>query len=876
MDFPVCPSCKQSVIDDDAENCPFCGSSMKAKPGSTATKAPAAANRIPEPPLKLPPPTKPLASGAAAVNGAKSSTAGGGTTGTGAAVATATPAAGPTGTARPGSPAGAPRPGVAAPGRPGIPAATGRPGTPAGAADAEETPFDMDEGAKKAIKAAPKPVKGRSHKVVCPMCETEGFIPKSAAGHNVRCANPDCKFPIFESPKLVVATKVEAPPPPKRRLSIISLGIITTLLVSAGGGAAYYFASQPNIRQIRTVNPSDIPREDDGNGPPSTAGTPREVQEPTTKLALNAVPEDWAAQWLKLTNEAWRQEAKFNRSIPYCRQQRAEGLAILGRTDEAKTELKELDPLIRDGLQHYAFDPRIEIGWKLIRQKKDQGAQEQANFLEKNYSQLPRVGRKRFETCSRLAAFFIAKGKPEIARQILDEHQSDKTEGQLAAMLVCAQEARKPNLGRWQLIQPVVPWSNPQTMSTAFSVAARDNERDALNWAKALTIPDRQREAVTGWAMAVAMVTGNRADEIGRVAESWDDAQASQLLARAGLAAWFADRKELATDLLNRATLRVDQLSPPPAMAMPTDKQLYKFKPTDLAPLRAGAIASIEVARLQTALGNPSAAVTLFDQAISFLKAMSPPPDQVRARLDQANAIGRDGRRELVKREWNLKKDDDIKNGASDYVKALNQLEQAAATRKDILAAVLLRAAEVGLTDAVYARLELTSGESATEPEPVPPEVFAELIQRPDFAAQKAKLEAMYARAQPNVGEEPRPSLTALRVAAQAGAWERVGQILSQCDDRNFETDWFALVTAGEIAAIAPPGHTLQLLARIDDQPLREDCERFAAAALAQRGDDEAGFVWKWAKDLPQATERISVLRGFVAGYRPKPGAANP
>ncbi len=33
MEFAVCPACKQSVLDDDAVECPFCGSSMKDKPG---------------------------------------------------------------------------------------------------------------------------------------------------------------------------------------------------------------------------------------------------------------------------------------------------------------------------------------------------------------------------------------------------------------------------------------------------------------------------------------------------------------------------------------------------------------------------------------------------------------------------------------------------------------------------------------------------------------------------------------------------------------------------------------------------------------------------------------------------------------------------
>jgi hypothetical protein len=41
MDLPTCPSCDQSVLDDDATECPFCGASMTGKPGA-APAAPAA------------------------------------------------------------------------------------------------------------------------------------------------------------------------------------------------------------------------------------------------------------------------------------------------------------------------------------------------------------------------------------------------------------------------------------------------------------------------------------------------------------------------------------------------------------------------------------------------------------------------------------------------------------------------------------------------------------------------------------------------------------------------------------------------------------------------------------------------------------------
>src|SRR5947208_14063 len=40
MDLPTCPACKQSVLDDDAVECPFCGAPMKG--GAAPARAPAA------------------------------------------------------------------------------------------------------------------------------------------------------------------------------------------------------------------------------------------------------------------------------------------------------------------------------------------------------------------------------------------------------------------------------------------------------------------------------------------------------------------------------------------------------------------------------------------------------------------------------------------------------------------------------------------------------------------------------------------------------------------------------------------------------------------------------------------------------------------
>src|SRR5437773_2218866 len=43
MDLPTCPACKQSVLDDDATECPFCGAPMKGGSPAARAKTPSAA-----------------------------------------------------------------------------------------------------------------------------------------------------------------------------------------------------------------------------------------------------------------------------------------------------------------------------------------------------------------------------------------------------------------------------------------------------------------------------------------------------------------------------------------------------------------------------------------------------------------------------------------------------------------------------------------------------------------------------------------------------------------------------------------------------------------------------------------------------------------
>ncbi|MCA9030734.1 MAG: hypothetical protein KDA66_08000 [Planctomycetaceae bacterium] len=218
MEFRTCPTCQASVLEDDVEDCPFCGASMSGKPAKKK-------------------PSQPAAGGAAA-----------------------------------GTSQGKPTKKVA---RPAAPSAESTDG------DDEDNPFGVDTTAKtKAIPLSRKPTQSRTVLVKCPMCETEGYISPSDAGKHVRCGNADCMVPVFRAPKAEVEETVTEAPPQEGMSPLIKFGVPLALVAFVGAGWFYYSAMNPAPVEAPPVDMGSIPT-GNGGGPeehnPENVGTPTEV-----------------------------------------------------------------------------------------------------------------------------------------------------------------------------------------------------------------------------------------------------------------------------------------------------------------------------------------------------------------------------------------------------------------------------------------------------------------------------------------------------------------------------------------------------------------------------------------------------------------------
>ena len=192
MELPTCPACGQSVLDDEVDECPFCGASMSGEPSKTGTKpAPKPAQPSTK---KTPVEEKP---------------------------ADKTPSAKPS--------ASVPKPAA----------------KEAEQETDENDPFAVEKveksGTGKVIRLNSKPVKGRSHKVICPMCDTAGFTSRKAAGHEVRCPNPDCRLPVFTAPEIKKKEPVEEEVASSAFSPPVLIGSGITAVVVIGGIVWFFF-----------------------------------------------------------------------------------------------------------------------------------------------------------------------------------------------------------------------------------------------------------------------------------------------------------------------------------------------------------------------------------------------------------------------------------------------------------------------------------------------------------------------------------------------------------------------------------------------------------------------------------------------------------
>ena len=589
MSLPTCPSCGQSVLEDNVVDCPFCGAAMDGSRGAKNTPRPKA-NPVANRPgaRKIP--------------------------------------------AKPDVPSSQNEPAAEAPKPVSRPIATGRASKPK--VD-EDDPFGMGTSAAAlAIQATAKPEKGRLHKVTCPMCEQVGFVPKGAVGKSVRCANEKCMVPVFlaDDPNVIsgerkparmsdaaeAARKSAESATQVKRSPMIMYGIVGVVLLGLAFGVVQLLNRKPDTTDLNT--PVLI---DPKNFGPDDEETDR-LQAEADAIAQAAI--DAANPRLEVT-------ALVKRMIGLARQPvRDKALArrmtgdLYLRLSDSKLAAQEFNQLVdvERSRAFYRMEPYISHYWRSVTAGDQDAAKKAFEDALAERQNLAKSGRAGTEAALGLAAALVNEGRQAEAVQLVGSRQLDMTQAgnrdatTSTAWFFVAGRCRDASLPIPAVLETLL-WNDPLSTAVAVDLAIQQRWTEGIGWAVAL--PDGRTTADCLVAIAeIAALRNVPPDVITQFETAAAAADAVHgLRIRAAIAAMSKDAAKL-----DACLAAMQQLPALAAIPLPNSTELVQQEVPDRSSALKQGIAIAEIAKAAAVAGTPEQVAAALARLTSDLAGAAP------------------------------------------------------------------------------------------------------------------------------------------------------------------------------------------------------------------------------------------------------------
>jgi hypothetical protein len=839
MDFATCPSCQQSVLDDDADICPFCGASMKAKPGA-------------KPPAK--PGAKPGASSAVPASSAGGATSAG-----------AVGSAGATGSAA-GKPAGAGGKAVGPAGR-----------KPVGAAKvSDELPFDADVlQPADVISATASPSKQRTLAVTCPMCESVGYVPAAAAGKAVRCAKPDCLVPVFTAP-----APQAAPPPPlvkkPAKNNLVIVAAVTTALMCVGGGVAYVMMgstgpTDPNlggslltpekIAELKNKKKTAATTDPTGSGNDSKAATDDPA---ATAGSTNAGQPVNIAALLKLINESALVTSTQNRSKTYCRRLASEAFAWAGDVQGARSQLASLAK-VGPEVPFLRVSGLVELSWA-ERQKPSGTAAKDAVEQALQYSKrLPTVGRDQLDVSSRLAMALAKEGRISEAQTLLSTHLSEGADGEFVATWIMYQwSPAGTTFEECQQLSPVLTRTRPQIAAAVQGLAMRGEREAALALGSGWMNLEDQAVSAASLAQGLAWTAPEdlAGPALDPLLQKLPAAGQAVVWSRAARVLASRQQTQAAQSAVAKAAEQLATLSAPQPFVVPELRPLLRLKPIPPETETLAAIACSELVLAELKLSNdPAAAQRWLDQALAWTRSSGPTAAQVQPLLQEVDSRGLNGMRDELKRRLDLRTDDEARQELGTYRRVLADLDRSATNRIDLQRRLLSGLAARQAATLVWTVVEPVAKEPSSDLAALLPAGVAQAIwEAADGSGNAALAQSVTAR-YPDLKFE-RSLIAAVRSAAMQGDASAAGKLVANGKSSPAEQSAAMLSTAIALAEAKAWPKLWSYLAAIPAADQRDECLEVASWVASRQGD--RGAMQARLAEVTGSTEKIALARGLI------------
>lgn len=837
MDLPTCPACGQSVIDDDATNCPFCDAPMSGEPvrggakPAPQTPTPSASGRPPASAATPATSTQPAA--AAKDHGAQDH------------------------------------------------------GAQDDGGEDETDPFDIDTVVGKNVVAVrPKPSQGRSHKVVCPMCDSSGFISRKAAGRDVRCCNSDCMVPVFTAPPLEIDERAEsADAVESSSASSLMIGIGVGAALLAVGGAIWYFASgdsqtkSPNSIATGPSMLDDNDVDDQAEPPPDTkpkttaAKNPQVI--PLTELKALAIKRMVAAA----------QEQKNNRSKPFCRQMCAESFAHFG---DLKSVDEQLRQLVKVGPRqaHYQIRPLTVVAWRHLEQGNDVAAQQTVDGAWKLAGYLPNYGRVPIDLSTALAAVLVRLGRVDDARRLIAEHRNSQSAGQLSAAIEMRRAFESANQGL-PFRRALSPWADPQAVAVTAILAAHRRFEESRDWARGTAEGRTRTECLMVWAQCVAhaaCVTKNpkQLEILKPVTTAMDPAGRARLFAGVAIVQRDCGNPQAADDSLKLAQEALNAVTVPQPMELPDTRGILGIKLPSSESLVNAAVAATEVSRAQAIANQKEAAWQSLGKSIQFCEGIAPRKTDVDEHMQLVQQAG-DQLLGQLQSELELDNADQARIAVRNYRKSMQNIAEASAQSFQLQVKLLQHSVSWGMHESIWDVIDPPPAD-ASERSPLLqtslPFFLIHAFAR-DEKNQKAAdvLKAIRALASDR-NPQPQDDLElAARVQAANQKYAAAARTIEDNKQVNAEWDEWKLQLALDLIDVLLSKQSvkaaLTFVQAIKNEVWRELLLAEVTAVATRDGRGHA--VWKFAQDNKLSpTEQVAVYRSLLIGISlipPQPSA---
>jgi hypothetical protein len=741
---------------------------------------------------------------------------------------------------------------------------------------ADDDPFAIDPSiAAGAIPVSRQPGPGKPLEVICPMCETKGFVSLKAAGKQVKCCNPQCMVPIFAAPA-PEKKEVAPPPPPKKKIPWMYVGGgIATVAIA---GCCFWFMQDEGVKDI-PPDPTKmyVPRSDANE---ALATDHKNTGSPDEGKANNADkiegPQDDVKVRQEIIKQALQRLLEVSQRIEKQRRPQWRRMAITaylfaGETKDADLQLG----LLKKDAPSEGVLPVVARAWRSAAKPDEfKRAVDEARGLA---DQLPPRGRYASEAAVAFAPLLVVSGKPDEAHQILVKHRTEPLVEQLAAALRVVVEDASYNLDATLIGRTVGDWQRPMETAVTLILAAHGRWDDALAWSTQDEDPVTKTEGTIAWAESYVLHAVPADDAAGwqRAAGAGKDLPVegkARLLARLAFVRLSKGDRPGAAELISQADQALKTLPEPKSIRIKTIKEVYDIKIDTHAavPLRQAALAATDIACVHAKLGDAKTAWSNVSLALQFMRAIGPSWSAMQERRAQF-----DGNQGAVQaslaRDLGLKKDDDKRNAVKRYKERLKDAEDAAFTRFHGQAIILKAAAnfeplEQVRLDQIWEELQANERRKIEDREPLLASALPLLVAaKYEEAGDRSKKDEILELVQPKL-DANNPDVIEQTVEQLLKTGDLTGSLeqLNAAMNPHGTLHEFALRVACRLVNQGKSAEAVSFCSRIKDQAIREDGLFLTAALAARTGKGEN--YWKPASGLG-LMETSAVCCGLIIGF---------